>query len=76
MFKVTSAEKYATTVYYAVTLEDDKGDEFEFTLKENYNQDLGYCIHEIIWLGNQPEEEYDQDRLVDLCYKVMNDDNN
>jgi hypothetical protein len=32
--------------------------------------------YEIIWLGEKPEEEIDDDFLVDLCYKVMNDDNN
>jgi hypothetical protein len=74
MFKLTSVEEYATTVYYAATLEDDKGNEFEFTMKEIDNQDIGSLTYEIIWLGEKPEEEIDDDFLVDLCYKVMNDD--
>jgi hypothetical protein len=76
MFKLTSVEEYATTVHYAATLEDGKGNEFEFTMKETDNQDTGALTFEIIWLGEKPEEEIDDDFLVDLCYKVMNDGNN
>lgn len=74
MLKVTNVEEYATTVYYAGTLEDEKGNEFEFTMKEIDNQDWDSLTYEIIWLGERPEEEIDDDFLVDLCYKVMNDD--
>jgi hypothetical protein len=76
MLKLTNIEEYAVTTYYAGTIEDDKGNEFEFTMKETDNQDTGSITHEIIWLGEMPEEEIDDDFLVDLCYKVMHDDNN
>lgn len=76
MLRVTSVEEYATTVYYAATIEDEKGNEFEFTMKEIDNQDIGSITHEIIWLGEKPEEDIDDDFLVDLCFKVMNIDNN
>ena len=76
MFKLTSIEEYATTVYYSGTLEDDKGNEFVFTMKEIDNQDIGSITHEIIWVEEKPEEEIDDDFLVDLCYKVMHDDIN
>jgi hypothetical protein len=76
MLKLTNIEEYAVTTYYAATIEDDKGNEFEFTMKEIDNHDIGSSTHEIIWLGEKPEEEIDDDFLVDLCYKVMHDDNN
>lgn len=76
MLKLTNIEEYAVTTYYAGTIQDDKGKEFTFTLKEIDNQDINSYTHEIIWLGDKPEEEIGDDELVDLCYKVMYDDKN
>lgn len=76
MIKLTNIEEYAVTTYYAGTIEDEKGNEFEFTMEEIENQDTGSTTYEIIWLGEKPKEEIDEDELIDLCFKVMNDDNN
>jgi hypothetical protein len=76
MLKLTNIEEYAVTTYYSCTVEDSNGKEFEFTMKEIDNHDIRSSTHEIIWLDEKPEGEIDDDFLVDLCYKVMHDDNN
>lgn len=76
MLKLTNIEEYAVTTYYAGIMEDDKGNEYQFTMKEIDNHDINSSTHEIIWLGEKPEEEIEDDFLVDLCYKVMLEEEN
>jgi len=76
MLKVTNIEEYAVTTYYSGTLEDDEGNDYRFTLKEIEDNDIGSSTHEIIWLDEIPDGLIDDDLLVDLCYKVMLEDNN
>jgi len=68
MFLVTNVELYAVTTYYSCTVKDgEEGNEFEFTLKEISNEDLGSLDNEIIWLGESPDN-IDEDELIDACY--------
>lgn len=71
MFVVTNTELYATTKHYACTVEDKDGNEYEFTLKEIDNLDLGTFDNAILWLGEVPES-IDEDELINACYSEIN----
>jgi hypothetical protein len=67
MFKVTRTEEYAVTTYYACTIEDSNGKEFEFTLEEIYNNDTGDLTNIITWVSECPDE-FDEEDIIDMCY--------